>query len=88
MAQLKDKEAVREFLKLLIENIPPSGAAFGNGVSRFPPGLQCHSYPYGRGKPCAGMCLKEIPGGENKEAAENRPDCGSASFECGFCSLR
>lgn len=30
---------------------------------RFPPGHKCHGCPYGRDKPCVGMCLKEIQGG-------------------------
>lgn len=45
---------------------PQSGRISEAEPPRFPPGHKCHGCPYGRGKPCVGMCMKDLQIGGKK----------------------
>ncbi len=45
---------------------PGPGKAAGEGNIQYPPGHKCNGCPYGRGRPCIGVCLKEICSGKKK----------------------
>ena len=31
-----------------------------SGLPRYPPGHKCHGCPYGRERPCVGICMKDL----------------------------
>lgn len=35
-----------------------------------PPGHKCHGCPYGRGRPCVGICMKDLCSADEKTAGE------------------
>lgn len=39
---------------------PHIGRRIEREPSLFPPGHKCHGCPYGRDRPCLGMCLKDL----------------------------
>ncbi|MCM1221260.1 MAG: hypothetical protein NC548_42955 [Lachnospiraceae bacterium] len=44
----------------LMQQKPEPGKPVGETAYQYPLGHKCHGCPYGRGKPCIGVCLKGI----------------------------
>lgn len=38
----------------------PDAGRRGNAPSLYPPGHQCYGCPYGKDRPCLGVCIKEL----------------------------
>lgn len=50
----------------MMQQEPEPGRAEKAGTLLYPPGHRCHGCPYGRDRPCIGVCMKELYPGKRK----------------------
>lgn len=51
-------------LEYMMAQKPHTGRQAETGPPRYPPGHKCHGCPYGRDRPCLGVCMKDLQKGE------------------------
>lgn len=51
----------------MMQQKPEPGRLEGGSPPRYPPGHKCHGCPYGRERPCIGVCMKAIYPGKRKK---------------------
>ena len=51
----------------IMQQKPGSGKPVGEGGFQYPAEHKCHGCPYGRGRPCIGICMKKIYPGKRKK---------------------
>lgn len=54
----------------MMQQEPEPGRPERVGAPQYPPGHRCHGCPYGRDRPCIGVCMKELYPGKKKSRAE------------------
>lgn len=50
----------------MMQQKPGPGKPVGEGI-QYLPGHKCHGCPYGRGRPCVGVCMKALYPGKRKK---------------------
>ena len=50
----------------MMQQKPVPGKTAGDCIL-YPPGHKCHGCPYGRGRPCVGVCMKKLYPGKRKK---------------------
>lgn len=56
----------------MMQKEPEPGRPEREGAFRYPPGHRCNGCPYGRQRPCIGVCMKELYPGKRKNRAEGQ----------------
>ena len=51
----------------MMQQKPGPGKPVGDGGFQYPAEHKCHGCPYGRGRPCTGVCMKKIYPGKRKK---------------------
>lgn len=46
--------------EMMMTQKPHTGRQTETEPPRYPPGHKCHGCPYGRDRPCLGMCMKDL----------------------------
>lgn len=54
----------------MMQQEPEPGRSERVSAPQYPPGHRCHGCPYGRDRPCIGVCMKEIYREKRKNRAE------------------
>ena len=49
----------------------PTEGRRGSTPSFYPPGHKCHGCPYGKDRPCLGVCIKDLGSSLHRKAGQN-----------------
>lgn len=52
--------------EMMMTQKPRTGRQTETEPPRYPSGHKCHGCPYGRDRPCLGMCMKDLQKGGNR----------------------